>query len=70
MVAKAFELADPSQIAKFLIELSRAFNKYYAHTRILEDNVTIHVKLTLCASVAIVLEEGLRLLGIQAPEEM
>ncbi|MGE7770514.1 arginine--tRNA ligase [Viridibacillus arvi] len=70
VVAKAFELADPSQIAKYLIELSRAFNKYYAHTRILEDNVTIHVKLTLCASVAIVLEEGLRLLGIQAPEEM
>ncbi|MGE7932594.1 arginine--tRNA ligase [Viridibacillus arvi] len=70
VVAKAFELADPSQIAKYLIELSRAFNKYYAHTRILEDDATMNVKLTLCASVAIVLEEGLRLLGIQAPEEM
>ncbi|MGE7925512.1 arginine--tRNA ligase [Viridibacillus arvi] len=70
VVAKAFELADPSQIAKYLIELSRAFNKYYAHTRILEDDATMNVKLTLCASVTIVLEEGLRLLGIQAPEEM
>lgn len=70
VIVKAFELADPSQIAKYLIELSRAFNKYYAHTRILEDNNTQQAKLTLCASVAIVLKEGLSLLGIQAPEEM
>lgn len=69
-MAKALELADPSQIAKYLIELSRAFNKYYAHTRILEDKATMQVKLTLCACVAIVIEEGLRLLGIQAPKEM
>ncbi|MBK3496441.1 arginine--tRNA ligase [Viridibacillus sp. YIM B01967] len=70
VVTKAFELADPSQIAKHLIELSRAFNKYYAHTRILEEDATMQAKLTLCSSVAIVLKEGLRLLGIQAPEEM
>ncbi|WP_313892366.1 arginine--tRNA ligase [Psychrobacillus sp.] len=70
IIMKAFDQADPSQVAKYCIELARAFNKYYAHTKILEEGPTKHVKLTLSASVALVLKEGLRLLGIQAPEKM
>lgn len=40
IVKRAFDHADPSQIAKYVVELSRAFNKYYSHTRILEKDST------------------------------
>ncbi|WP_053368049.1 arginine--tRNA ligase [Bacillus sp. FJAT-27245] len=69
-VKRAFAEYDPSQIAKYLIELSRAFNKYYASVRFLEENSQKQARLSLAYSVTIVLKEGLRLLGIQAPEEM
>ncbi|HSU80662.1 MAG TPA: DALR anticodon-binding domain-containing protein, partial [Candidatus Angelobacter sp.] len=46
------------------------FNKYYAAVRILEEDEEKQGKLTLVYVVKIVLKEGLRLLGIQSPEEM
>ncbi|MCA0173356.1 arginine--tRNA ligase [Bacillus sp. RAR_GA_16] len=61
---------DPSQMAKFVLELSRAFNKYYGQIRILEENTSKQARLQLVLAVSIVLKEGLRLLGLQAPEEM
>ncbi|MEQ2529309.1 arginine--tRNA ligase [Robertmurraya yapensis] len=70
VIKRAFEGYDPSQIAKFLIELSKAFNKYYASVRILDDEVQKQARLTLVYSVKVVLKEGLRLLGMAAPEEM
>ncbi|WP_283152970.1 arginine--tRNA ligase [Guptibacillus hwajinpoensis] len=61
---------DPSQIAKFVIELSRSFNKYYGQIRILDDPSYKQARLQLVSAVSIVLQEGLRLLGLHAPEEM
>ncbi|KGX84303.1 arginine--tRNA ligase [Pontibacillus litoralis] len=70
VIEKSMESYDPSQIAKYLIELSRSFNKYYSSVRILDDELNKHSRLSLVHSVTIVLKEGLRLLGIKAPEEM
>ncbi|MEK4520441.1 arginine--tRNA ligase [Psychrobacillus sp. FSL W7-1457] len=70
VIQKSFEQVDPSLIAKYCLTLSRHFNKYYAHTKILVDDETKVSKLTLCYAVAIVLKEGLSLLGIEAPEQM
>ena len=70
IVQRAMDEYDPSQIAKYVIELSRAFNKYYGSVRILDDNEQKQERLTLVYSVKVVLNEGLRLLGIEAPEEM
>lgn len=70
VVEKAFAHADPSQIAKYCLLLSRQFNKYYANTKILAKDETTSSKLTLAFSVSIVLKEGLRLLGMPAPEKM
>src|SRR5690606_25875987 len=70
IVQRAMEEYDPSQIAKYVIELSRAFNKYYGSVRILDDNEQKQERLALVYSVKVVLKEGLRLLGIEAPEEM
>lgn len=68
-ITKALEEYDPSQIAKFLLDLSKAFNKYYASVKILDEAHKVE-RLSLVLSVKTVLKEGLRLLGIQAPEEM
>lgn len=70
VIKRALEGYDPSQIAKYVLELSKSFNKYYASVRILDDNSLKQARLSLVYSVKIVLKEGLRLLGVQAPEEM
>lgn len=70
IIKRAIEEYDPSQIAKYVIELAREFNKYYASVRIIDDNVLKQDRLSLVYAVTIVLKEGLRLLGLQAPEEM
>lgn len=61
---------DPSQIAKYAIDLARAFNQYYSVVRILEDNHELQARLALVYCVTVVLQESLRLLGIEAPQEM
>lgn len=70
VIQRAQEDYDPSQIAKYVIMLSKAFNKYYAAVRILDDVNLKQARLTLVYSVSIVLKEGLRLLGMDAPDEM
>jgi arginyl-tRNA synthetase len=70
VIKRACELFDPSQIAKYVIDVAQAFNKYYAEVKILEDNQERPARLSLVTSVTVVLKEGLRLLGIEAPEEM
>ncbi len=69
-VKRSFEQFDPSQIAKYIVDLAQAFNKYYAEVKILEENAEQQARLALVYSVTVVLKEGLRLLGIEAPEEM
>ncbi|MBT2738524.1 arginine--tRNA ligase [Bacillus sp. ISL-7] len=61
---------DPSQVAKYIIDLAQAFNKYYAEVKILEDNPEQQARLALVYAVTEVLKEGLRLLGLEAPVEM
>jgi len=69
-VLKAVEEYEPSVIAKYGIHLAKAFNRYYAHSRILEDDDQKEARLALVKSVAEVLKESLRLLGVKAPDEM
>lgn len=70
VVEKAFEEADPSQIVKFSLHLARAFNKYYANTKILVADEYQQMKLSFAYCVALVLKESLRLLGISVPTKM
>ncbi|CAH2714523.1 Arginine--tRNA ligase [Neobacillus rhizosphaerae] len=69
-IKRACENLDPSQVAKYVVDLAQAFNKYYAEVKVLEENVERSARLALVYSVTVVLKEGLRLLGIEAPEEM
>lgn len=70
VVKRAAENYDPSLIAKYAINLAQAFNKYYAHTRILDESPERESRLALSYSTAVVLKEALRLLGVDAPEKM
>jgi len=69
-IKRACENYDPSQVAKYIVDLAQAFNKYYAEVKILEESEEREARLALVYSVTVVLKEGLRLLGIEAPEEM
>ncbi|MED4650900.1 arginine--tRNA ligase [Bacillus pseudomycoides] len=70
VVETAFFKNEPSHIAKYLLDVAQAFNKYYGNVRILEEDKEKESRLALVYAVTIVLKEGLRLLGMGAPEEM
>lgn len=70
IVKRAADNYEPSIIAKYAISLAQAFNKYYAHVRILEDDAQLDGRLALISATSIVLKEALRLLGVAAPENM
>ncbi|WP_339215771.1 arginine--tRNA ligase [Ornithinibacillus sp. FSL M8-0202] len=68
-ITRALDDYDPSQIAKILLDIAKSFNKYYAVVKILDEPYK-QARLSLVYAVNIILKEGLRLLGIKAPEEM
>ena len=70
VVKRAADNFEPSLIAKYAISLAQAFNKYYAHTRILDETPERYSRLALSYTTAVVLKEALRMLGVEAPEKM
>jgi arginyl-tRNA synthetase len=70
IIKRAADHFEPSIIAKYILNLSQNFNKYYAHVRILAENENKSARLALVYALATVLKEGLRLLGVVAVDEM
>ncbi|MBM7641937.1 arginine--tRNA ligase [Streptococcus loxodontisalivarius] len=70
IIKRAADNFEPSIVAKFAISLAQSFNKYYAHTRILDESPERDSRLALSYATATVLKEALRLLGVEAPNEM
>ncbi|OYS19423.1 arginine--tRNA ligase [Lactobacillus taiwanensis] len=70
IVEKASEKFEPSIIAKYALDSSKKFNKYYANVRILDEDDQLNARLALVQATSIVLTEALRLLGVNAPKEM
>ena len=70
VILKSFDYTEPSQLAKYLLLLAQEFNAYYANVKILSEDIEQEGRVALVQAVAIVLKEGLRLLGIKAPERM
>ena len=61
----------PSIIARYLLDLASSFNKFYSIERInTEDEKIRNTNFALAKAVRIVLNEGLRLLGIKYLEKM
>lgn len=70
VVSQAAEQYEPSVIAKHSLRLAQAFNKYYAHTKILVEDDQKEARLALVYAVTTILKEDLRLLGVHAPNKM
>ncbi|MBP6057344.1 MAG: arginine--tRNA ligase [Nitrosomonas sp.] len=68
MAAKEF---SPHLIAFYLKELAGEFHSYYNSTRFLVPEIPLlHARLVLIASIRQILNNGLRLLGVNAPDKM
>ena len=62
---------EPHNIANFLHEIANRFHKYYADCRIIsEDEELTNARLSLSTATKTVIGNGLKLLGITAPEKM
>jgi arginyl-tRNA synthetase len=71
VVATAGAELEPHLIAAYLLELAQAFQSYYnEHQFLIDDADTRDARLLLAASVRQVLANGLRLIGVHAPESM
>jgi arginyl-tRNA synthetase len=66
--AKNFE---PHRIANYLLKLAQRYHKFYTEHRVLSDDLVMtNTYLSLCEGVKIILNNGLALLGVSAPEKM
>ncbi|WP_019558963.1 arginine--tRNA ligase [Thioalkalivibrio sp. ALE12] len=72
VIAAAAEACEPHQIAQYLRELAAGFHAYYNAVPFLnaEDAAVIGARLALLTGAKQVLHNGLRLLGVTAPERM
>ncbi len=62
---------SPSKLCTYLFELATSFTSFYEACRVLVDDEAVRdSRLGLCDLTARVLELGLSLLGIEAPEQM
>lgn len=69
IVAQAAETYSPNIICNYLYDLAQKFNTFYNADKIIgSDNEALRLKLT--KAVGVVLKNGLKLLGIEAPERM
>lgn len=70
-VEQAAVKMEPSMITRYLVDVAQAFNRFYHDCPILtEDRILRVSRLTLVKCVQITLFNGLKLIGLQAPERM
>ncbi len=79
IVSLAADKYEPNILAMYLLELAAVFNRFYQRkdsddqlVKIIDENHIEETKarMLLVSAVRSVLQEGLRLMGIEAPEEM
>jgi arginyl-tRNA synthetase len=71
LIGKAGKNCEPYIVANYLQELAGDFHSYYnSHKMLIEDTGLRNARLSLCEAVRQVLNNGLALLGVSAPESM
>jgi arginyl-tRNA synthetase len=75
VIASAAELRAPHRVARYLEELAGTYHRFYDSCRVLprgDEPATplTTARLWLCAATAVVLRNGLTVLGVHAPERM
>ena len=63
---------SPAQLANYIYEVAKLYNKFYHEESILkaEDNIVKNFRLHLSAAAAKIIAKGMSLLGIRVPERM
>jgi arginyl-tRNA synthetase len=70
-VEATIETYSPSKLCSYLFDLATTFTGFYEACRVLVDDEAVRTsRLGLCDLTARVLEQGLALLGMEAPERM
>ena len=71
-IQQAMNKLEPSVISRYLVDLAQSFNRFYHECPILkvEDEKVRTARLALVKSVQITLQNGLKLIGLEAPEEI
>ena len=70
-VADTLEKYSPHRLCTYLYDLATAFTAFYEHCPVLKaDDAVRESRLALCDLTARVMDRGLGLLGIDAPEQM
>jgi len=68
---ETIEKYEPCYISRYLVDLAKAFNRFYYRHRIIDAEPELKTaRLMLAKCVKTVIGEGLRLLGISAPAKM
>jgi arginyl-tRNA synthetase len=75
VLTSAAELRAPHRVARYLEELAGTYHRFYDSCRVLprgdeEATPLTTARLWLCAATAVVLRNGLGVLGVDAPERM
>lgn len=72
VIQKAAETYSPADVANYLYALAKTFNKFYAEHPVLKAETAGKeaLRIVLLTLTASILQHGLRLLGIEAPERM
>lgn len=62
---------EPSILARLLLDVAKAFNRFYQQKKIVDMQADERaVKLHLVRATAVILEQGLQLLGMKAPRQI
>ncbi len=72
VIRKSSQTLEPQNISNYLAELSSSFHSYYAKERVIDsDNkILTEARIYLVNATRIVIRNGLKVLGVSAPEQM
>ena len=71
VVERAALNMEPHRVTFYLMELAGLFHPYYNKNRVVTDDAELTIaRLLLCKAVGTVTANGLKLLGVSAPEKM
>ena len=71
IMALALKILEPQDIVNYLQDLAARFHRFYVDCRVITDDENIsEARLALIKATKIVLSNGLKILGITAPERM
>ena len=72
VIRKSSQTLEPQNISNYLAELASSFHSYYAKERVidLENKILTEARIYLINATRIVIRNGLKVLGVSAPEQM